>query len=329
MIKVSGTGVCVCVVRGVTDALLLISALELILFFTRQFEFSLRQNILSKWKKIKLSSLTNPPLLLKFGLFSAELLHPTGGFSPRCSNLSWAAFRVESAGTEVRSRAGKTLILSYYLDPGISFTTFSRKEIPEIALSLKTIKSEPVLPSWVLFILLLELLCMLWECVVVWFWHSSCSSLKPGWYFISWKKAEDIPGVTFSCKVANHLSVIHIKSGCVLNYLRLLIVFCPLRDILTFMKKFRLPGFWVFWDCPSVSRWQPKAGEKEVSLSFDRGDGGAAIHRQQQEYTILTGICCKAEFNPFLEDFTSNSLDFTRVATLNSGAKAEWEPNQC
>lgn len=44
-------------------------------------------------------------------------------------------------------RAGKTFILSYYLDPRISFTLFSRKEIPEIVLSLKTIKSMSVLPS--------------------------------------------------------------------------------------------------------------------------------------------------------------------------------------
>lgn len=44
-------------------------------------------------------------------------------------------------------RAGKTFILSYYLDPRISFTSFSRKEIPEIVLSLKTIKSKSVLPS--------------------------------------------------------------------------------------------------------------------------------------------------------------------------------------
>lgn len=46
MIKVTGTGVCV--VRGVINSLLLITALELILFFRRQFEFSLRQNILNK-----------------------------------------------------------------------------------------------------------------------------------------------------------------------------------------------------------------------------------------------------------------------------------------
>lgn len=180
------------------------------------------------------------------GLFSAELLNPTGGFSPRCSNLSWAASRAETAGIEVRFRAGKAFILSYYLDPRISFTSFSRKEIPEIVLSLKTIKSKSVLPSWVLFILLLELLCILWECVVVWFWHSLCSSLKPDWYFISWKKAEDIPEVTFSCKVAIHLSVIQIKSNCVLYYLRLLIALCPPSDILALMKNFSYLVFGCF-----------------------------------------------------------------------------------
>lgn len=89
--------------------------------------------------------------------------------------------------------------------------------------------------------------------------------------------------MTSSCKVAIHLSVIQIKSGCVLYYLRLLIALCPSGVILALMKNFRLPDFWVFWDCPSVSRWQPKAGEKEVSLSFDRMDGGAAMHNQQQE----------------------------------------------
>lgn len=206
------------------------------------------------------------------GFFSAELLNPSGGFSPRCSNLSWAALRVESAGTEVSFRAGKTFTLSYYLDPRISFTPFSRKEIPEIVLSLKTIKSESVLPSWVLFILLLELLCMLWECVVVCFWHSLCSSLKPDWYFISWKKAEDIPEVTFSCKVAIHLSVIHIKSGYVLYYLRLLIVLCPSknRDIFTLMKNFRLTGFWVF-------------GIAQVSV-----DGSLKLERRKFHW-ILTG----------------------------------------
>lgn len=88
--------------------------------------------------------------------------------------------------------------------------------------------------------------------------------------------------MTCSCKVAIHLSVIQIKSGCVLYYLRLLIALCPPGDILALMKNFRLPGFWVFWDCPSVSRWQPKAGEKEVLLSFDGVDGGAAVHNQLQ-----------------------------------------------
>lgn len=67
MIKVSGTGMWV--VRGVIDSLLLITALELILFFTRQFKFSLRKNILSKLQKIRLSLLTNPPLLLKLLAF--------------------------------------------------------------------------------------------------------------------------------------------------------------------------------------------------------------------------------------------------------------------
>lgn len=67
MIKVSGTGMWV--VRGVIDSLLLITALELILFFTRQFKFSLRKNILSKLQKIRLSLLTNPPLLLKYWPF--------------------------------------------------------------------------------------------------------------------------------------------------------------------------------------------------------------------------------------------------------------------
>lgn len=89
--------------------------------------------------------------------------------------------------------------------------------------------------------------------------------------------------MTFSCKVAIHLSVIQLKSGCVLYYLRLLIALCPPSDTLALMKNFRLPGFWVFWDCLSVSRWQPKAGEKEVLLSFDRVDGGASKHSQQQE----------------------------------------------
>lgn len=129
--------------------------------------------------------------------------------------------------------------------------------------------------------------------------------------------------MTFSCKVAIHLSVIQIKSGCVFYYLRLLIALCPPSVVLALMKNFRLPDFWVFWDCPSVSRWQPKAGEKEVSLSFDRMDGGAAMHSQQQEWTILPGICCKAEFNPCHEDFTNNSLDFTRMAPLNARAKAQ------
>lgn len=83
--------------------------------------------------------------------------------------------------------------------------------------------------------------------------------------------------------MAIHLSVIQIKSGCVLYYLRLLVVLCLSRVILALMTNFRLPGFWVFWDCPSVSRWQPKAAEKEVLLSFDRVGGGAAMHNQQQE----------------------------------------------
>lgn len=175
-------------------------------------------------------------------------------------------------------------------------------------LSLKTIRSKSVLPSWVLFISLLELLCMLWECVVVWFWHSWCSSLKPDWYFISWKKAEDIPEVTFSCKVAIHLSVIQIKSACVLYYLRLLITLSPPIGTVALMKNFNLPGFGDFWDCQVSVDGSLKLERRKFLLSFDRVNGGAIMHNQLQEQTILTGIYCKAEFNPCHDDFTSNSL---------------------